>query len=550
MQSRIEGRRGSKPKVSGITGLIMASISKITLTIKNYRCFVEPVTIDLTGGFTAFVGVNNAGKSAIMRFILEFRHLFSQIANPNGLVGSIRAPQNAAPFQHVNDSVEVFSNRSRGPLEFWFDFHYEHQPNHLQPIKLRIVVERNLTWRSYITTNELIVPEQHQVSFGGPNNSELLIGGALRCNLTEIFNVGRVLQNSLFIGPFRNAINVGSNGAYLDIQVGQAFIKQFRNLKAGPSRRQNEAVLRLTNQIKEIFEFEDFNIDATAAEDSLHFTVNGRPYKQHELGSGLVQFVLVLANASVRSADLILIDEPELNLHPRLQLDFLTTLGAYAGEGKVWFATHSIGLARSAAERIYSVVRRGDGDSFIRPLAGTPRLAEFLGEMSFSGHKELGFEEILLVEGPTEVKVFQHFLRGMGREHKVLVLPLHGRMPQADDFEETLRITTNIAVVIDSERTEASAALRKDRQSFVDLCRERGILCKVLDRRAIENYFPDHVVKSVFGASYRALGPFEKLNAVNPHWSKDQNWKLALNWPLKEVFENDLGEFLRARYGG
>ena len=74
----------------------------------------------------------------------------------------------------------------------------------------------------------------------------------------------------------------------------------------------------------------------------------------------------------------LLIDEPELNLHPALQLDFLTTLARYAEEG-VWFSSHSIGLARSAAPKVYGVVRMGEGDSDIRPLAGTPSLAEFLG---------------------------------------------------------------------------------------------------------------------------------------------------------------------------
>jgi hypothetical protein len=52
------------------------SAMAIQLTIKNYRCFASPVTVKLSKGFTAFVGVNNAGKSAIMRFVVELRNLF------------------------------------------------------------------------------------------------------------------------------------------------------------------------------------------------------------------------------------------------------------------------------------------------------------------------------------------------------------------------------------------------------------------------------------------------------------------------------------------
>jgi energy-coupling factor transporter ATP-binding protein EcfA2 len=253
--------------------------------------------------------------------------------------------------------------------------------------------------------------------------------------------------------------------------------------------------------------------------------------------------VIVLANAALKNPKWILIDEPELNLHPALQLDFLTTLAKYAEEG-VWFSSHSIGLARSAAPKVYSVVRVREGDSDIRPLEGTPRLAEFLGEMSFSSHKELGFEKILLVEGPTEVPTIQQFLRKIEKDHQILLLPLHGHMPKADELEEILRITTNIAVLIDSEKTSVAAELKKDRQEFIALCEGKNLKSHVLERCAIENYFPDPLIKRLFGGAFRALTPFEKLADVNPHWSKSQNWKIAADMTFDEIRETDLGQFL------
>jgi predicted ATPase len=88
--------------------------------------------------------------------------------------------------------------------------------------------------------------------------------------------------------------------------------------------------------------------------------IDGRSYRLNNLGAGLAQFIVVLGNAAVLRPNFILIDEPELNLHPTLQLDFLTTLGSFAKNG-VFFATHSYGLSRSSAELIYSVHRGPDG---------------------------------------------------------------------------------------------------------------------------------------------------------------------------------------------
>ena len=261
-------------------------------------------------------------------------------------------------------------------------------------------------------------------------------------------------------------------------------------------------------------------------DSSLHITINNRPYKQHEIGSGLLQFIIVLVNAAIKRPRLLLIDEPEINLHPALQLAFLNALGRYADDG-VWFSTHSIGLARSAAERVYSVVRDGDGDSKVRPLGGALRLSELLGELSYSSHRELGFESVLLVEGPTDAKALQEFLRKISKDHQILLLPLHGHMPKADELEEILRITSKVAVLIDSERATDGAPLNRDRVAFLDLCRTKSLPSRALDRRAVENYFSDRAVKQVFGSEYRALNPFEKLSEATPHWSKIQNWKLA-----------------------
>ena len=166
--------------------------------------------------------------------------------------------------------------------------------------------------------------------------------------------------------------------------------------------------------------------------------------------------------------------------------------------------------------------------------------------MSFSSHKELGFEKILLVEGPTDVPTIQMFLRMIAKDHQILLLPLHGHMPRADELEEILRISTNIAVLIDSEKTSRADPLSEHRQEFVNLCASKSLKTHVLDRRATENYFPDHVVKRVFGANYRALAPYERLSDANPHWSKSQNWKMAADMTFDEILRTDLGQFLEA----
>ena len=117
-------------------------------------------------------------------------------------------------------------------------------------------------------------------------------------------------------------------------------------------------------------------------------------------------------------------------------------------------------------------------------------------------------------------------------------------MPKPDQLEEILRITPNIAALIDSEKHSAAAELNRDRQDFLDLCRKRNLTCHVLARRAIENYFSDAAVKDTFGEKFRGLEPYEGLSEANPHWSKNENWKLAAAMKFDAIKTTDLGIFL------
>ncbi|MFH1486305.1 MAG: AAA family ATPase [Chloroflexota bacterium] len=355
------------------------------------------------------------------------------------------------------------------------------------------------------------------------------------------------MADTLYIGAFRNAINIGTKEDYFDIGVGQAYVQAWREWKTGHVKKNNEAAFRLTEDIGRIFGFPRLEISASADSQTLQVLVDGRSYNLAELGARLTQFFLVLANAAVKNPSYVLIDEPELHLHPSLQLDFLTTLASYAKKG-VLFATHSIGLARASAERVYLVRMTPEEGSEVTLLEATPRLSEFLGELSFSGYKELGFDKILLVEGASDVKTIQQFLRKYKRDHEIVLLPLGGstliNKSAEAQLQEIKRISQNVFALIDSERSAANASLSRDREDFVQACKSSGIECHVLDRRAIENYLPEGAIRKVKGDKHQALQPYERLDQAKYGWAKSENWRIAQQMTKEDLTTTDLGEFL------
>jgi hypothetical protein len=539
----------------GVQGCGVASdflIHHVDIELKNYRCFPRerPARFRIGRQFTGFVGVNNAGKSTLLRFFYEFRNVFALLARPSGnLLGLLRGGPEATGFIGVADPAEVFSNQNDGALEIRFEISLdesediplaERSPSIPPTMTVRIDRARTMTLEAEgVEINPTVASDWDGRTVVQPGTGRTWEFGPW---MTLFDN----LQRSVFIPAFRNAINAGA-ASYYDLQVGSGFIGEWDQYKSGPNKSNNQAALGLTAEIRRIFGFDQLDINASAGNDTLQIIIDGNSYRLDEIGGGIAHFIIVLAYAATRRPPFVFIDEPELNLHPSLQVDFLTTLANYTDEG-VAFATHSIGLARAAAEVVYLVRRIRSGESEVSELEGTPRLAEFLGELSLSGYQELGFDRVLLVEGATDVKVFQRLLRRYGVEHRAVLLPLGGstliRPTAADELVEVKRLTPHVFALIDSERTEAGEDLPPERQAFVKACEDADVSCKVLERRAIENYFSDRAVKATFGDKYRALQPYEALRDAELSWSKNDNWRIAGEMDRAEIESTDLGVFL------
>ena len=450
----------------------------------------------------------------------------------------------------VFDQAELFSNTNTRDMEIEIKLPGVEgtSKNAACPIVNRVVLtvrRPTSNWTARLFASDKAFPN---ASFSFVGTEPILFANSQPvADLAELISAFKEISNAIYIGPFRNAINVGSNDTYFDIQIGTGFIQSWKFYKLGNNKAQNEACHKLTENIKRIFGFEDLDISSSADDRSLQLLVDGKSFKLPEVGSGLTQFILVLATVAIKNPSYILIDEPELNLHPSLQLDFLTTLASYAQIG-ILFGTHSIGLARVASDRIYSIRKLQAGVSEVRELEGIPHLAEFLGELSFSSYRELGFDKVLLVEGRTEVKTFQQFLRLLKKDHEIVLIPMGGNelinANSEPELAELTRISSKISAIIDSERSSANDPLPANRQRFAEACGKAKISCKVLDRRAVEQYLPERAIRKVYGPAYSALTPFQKCETLSPMWPKTENWRIAREMTIDELRVTDLGQFL------
>lgn len=532
---------------------------EVSIKIRNYRCFGNtPQEIKIRPGFTALVGPNNSGKTAFLKMFFEMRKLWIDLSKGDVLTErdyfrGVNASYLEFDLQRVKDSSEIINDTGSEPVSMSFFF-----PNKEKSIELSFNIY-DISGKPKIRVQHFSLKvdnESVEVIGGNNSSSQSIINYKFHrttedgvstgtdyvdfCFLKEFFSN---LAESFYVPAFRNIVNIGEKENYFDIATGAAFVRLWNDWQTGDDVSKRKKLIKISTDIQNLLGYKSFKVQASSDQTTLVLEIDGKPYTLQDVGSGIAQFILTFANIAIKQPAFLFIDEPELNLHPALQLKFLTSLGSYVRKGVI-FATHSLGLARSV-ENIFSILKV-DESIVIRPFGAVSNYSLLIGELSFSSYREIGANCILYVEGATDIRTMQEFLRKFNKDNKVLIMQLGGRaMINSKREREFLDIKNGLGVKIyawiDSEKKTEEESLSKERKDFIDMCDKLGINGRASERRAIENYFTEGAISSVFPSYQEKTTNFFDLR---DNWSKASNWKIAQAMKKEDLVDTDLGRFI------
>lgn len=497
------------------------------VSISNYRNIPSDTSIkfELKDGVTFILGVNNIGKSNLLKFFYDFKSAWYSI------IQKLKSPHYGSDIHFDFHSRQTFDhlinqNSTKGN-EIRCELSYEN-----------IQVEINFSCQG---------TDRHTSNCFGSLKFKHINPKLLYTDPAELFNI---INNILYVGSFRSGLN-NSNGLNYDIHVGTNFIQQWNGWSAGNEISKRREIASLIDELKELFGYKKLDIKVSQDGNNLLITNDDGMFQLNELGDGIAHFVIVLANVMIKQPTFVLIDEPEIGLHPKMQEIFVRTLASKAKFG-ILATSHSVGLARSIADNIYSLTKSSEGKLNILPFGEhfKPTISQSISEMGYSQYVELGGTNILLVEGRTDIKTFREILRKFNIEQHYIIMSFGGSQfiikdkPKIiDELNELKRFNTNVFVIFDSERTEKDALLLRRFEVFKETCEELGFIVFPTDYHSSDNYINQAAVDKIIGNDVKALEPFEKPE----RWTasmKEKNWLMIREMNKADFDNTELKKFI------
>jgi energy-coupling factor transporter ATP-binding protein EcfA2 len=517
-----------------------SSVQLTRLVLTNFKAFKHAeIELPLTG-VVLLVGANNVGKSALLSAI-------DILANREGRVphrhsGSSEGAEIRARFTLTDDDRNrLFSIDGQDPHRWletaafqWIDWHYvEPAPGVLSPAGLMT---------SDTSGNETVIGQiDYAVGSATGQFSSSQIPNLLRANElpSGAFPLsphgsfsGEVIADATgtYFGPLSDLLNEWRQNVYhfRALRTGTDRSRQLRSLpdldptglnlpEALTHLYHNDVVAwnAVTNAAREVVpDVGELVVPTSGDQVEVAFQDPhlGVRHNIKDLGTGVEQ-VLLTAYVGVTqpAGSLVIVEEPETNLHPEAQRRLLLFLLEWSAQRLFLVSTHStVFLDRGAGDVPVWLLQRQHGVATVS--RANTSLGDVLREIGVRLSDVLSADRVLVLEGPTDADILTAWFPILPITPRLALASGHGG--DAAWQTEALRDWVEKADVL-----ERRILFLRDRDELpaetIHQLEGRGTV-RVFQRREIENYLLDaDAIVAVLQT--RLLGAGIGRSAPSPH---------------------------------
>jgi AAA15 family ATPase/GTPase len=515
--------------------------------VGGFRSFVEPQYIGPLTKVNVFAGINNVGKSNLLRFVSK--HLpalkrnpshgsgFESIDKPLGgacefVFGLAASRENRAITklrddgkQHGHVIDRFFQCAALGEATpncglLWFTFSGNGQNVDLKStLDPQVVIEQTQldgeTWRTLWNVVR-------------PNMS----GGSIRGWVADILHQGISPLTgpdieTAFIPPIRQVLP--ESAAEHDYS-GRGLIKSLADLQHPEHDKQElkDRFRTIERFLKSVTENESAAIEIPTSQKYVMVNIDGKSLPLDSLGMGLHEVIILAAVATVRQNHVICLEEPEIHLHPIYQRKLIKYLNDETNN-QYLIATHSAHLLDAPEATVFHVSMENDRTR-VRRIVSAKHRWDAARELGARASDVVQSNSVIWVEGPSDRIYLNHWIRAVDPS---LIEGVHYSMlfyggkvlshftaqhdPEVDDLVSMLAANRHSVIVMDRDRDNDMKEVNETKQRVLAEIAPAGGIGWVTAGREIENYLPPSLVS----AAVRAVNPEAKpLKSIAGRHSK------------------------------
>ena len=287
----------------------------------------------------------------------------------------------------------------------------------------------------------------------------------------------------------------------------------------------------LTKFVKSVLEDENVELEIPSQQNRLIVSMNGREQDVEDLGTGVHEVIMLAAAATAHHETLLLLEEPEIHLHPLLQKRLLNYLDCGTSNQYV-IATHSAHFLDHDGAAVFHVAL-DRGWSTVEPVVTNSAAVRAARDLGYSPSDLLQANCVVWVEGPSDRIYLRFWLEATepdlveGVDYSIMfyggVLMAHTTgadrtFREAEgELVELRRINRRSAILIDSDREASKKHLKASAKRLRDEFEDGGFAW-VTKGREVENYLPPDVVLEALREIDKAAEALESTDDYGRRW--------------------------------